>query len=99
MLLLVWSELYWQQSECIVSNKDRLTCCRGSRWWYDLSYAKEVTNRNDIVSMIWGLIQQSEHIISNKDRLTSCKSSRWWYDLSYAKGTTNRNDIVSMMWD
>ena len=46
---------------------------------------KEATNKNDIVSMIWGVIQQIEHIISNKDRLTNCRSSRWWYDLSFVK--------------
>ena len=88
-----------QQIERIISNRDRLTRCRSSRWWYDLSYTKGETNQNVIVrwwEMTW---QQIERIISNRDRLTNCRSSRWWYDLSYAKGATNRNDIVSMMWD
>ena len=47
----------------IISNKDRLTDCRSSRWWYDLSYAKEATNRNDIVSMIGYVFTTNWHII------------------------------------
>ena len=53
MILLVWSEISWQQIERIISNRHQLTSFRSSRWWYDLSYTKGETNRNDIVSMIW----------------------------------------------
>ena len=54
--------------------RDRLTTCRSCRW-YDSSYAKEATDRNDIVSMIWGVIQQIEHIITNRHRLTPCRNA------------------------
>ena len=99
MVMLVWDLRSNTTNWAYQTIKDRLTGWRSSRWWYDLSYAKEVTNQYDVVSMIWGLIQQIEHIISNRDRLTSWRSGRWWYDLSYAKEAMNRNDIVNMSED
>ena len=99
MVMLVWDLRSNTTNWAYQTIKDRLTGWRSSRWWYDLSYAKEVTNQYDVVSMIWGLIQQIEHIISNRHRLTSWRSGRWWYDLSYAKEAMNRNDIVNMSED
>ena len=51
MILLVWCEISWQQIQHIISNRHRLTGCRSSRWWNDLSYAKEATI--EMILLVW----------------------------------------------
>ena len=93
MILLVWCEISWQQIKSIITNRHRLTSFRSSRWWYDLSYAKEAISKNDIISMIWGVIQQIEHIIANRHRLTTCRAAD--DDMIWViQWAMNRNDVV-----
>ena len=52
-----------------MSNRHRLTGSWNSRDVIDSRYAKEATDRNDIVSLIWGVIQQIKYINQTKTDL------------------------------